>query len=245
MAKRVRYSRRPYSRRRRVTKSRRKYGRKKQGSTIPQIYRPYNRMANAIFPIKYCTKLKYSEAFTINPVVAGAGVYPFRANSCFDPNASAGGHQVSGFDTLMRIYQHYTVIGAKITFRVAVPVNNSQPFIMGIHLDDEGTLTEGGNVTALMEQPRTNRKIISNPQSATGRELQITQKFSAKKFFGVKSIVAIDEYEGNDTSNPQEEAYFMPFIAPMDATSDLATYQCFAEIEYVAVFTEPKDLLQS
>lgn len=242
------YRRRVYSRKSRKTAKRKQYRYRKRArgsTTIPQIYKPYNRMSNAVFPVKYCTKLKYSEAFTINPVVAGAGVYPFRANSVYDPNASAGGHQAHGFDTLMTIYQHYTVIASKITFRVAIPANNSQPFILGIHLDDEGTLTEGGNVTALMEQPRTNRKLISNPPSATGKELQISHKFSAKKFFGVKSIVAIDEYEGNVSSNPQEEAYFMPFIAPLDATSDLAAYNCFAEIEYVVVFTEPKDLLQS
>lgn len=219
--------------------------RKFKGYTNPGIYKPYSMMANTPLPIRYTTKLKYSEAFTINPSLATAGVYPFRANGLYDPNASAGGHQPYGFDQLIALYQHFCVIGAKCTFRVSVPASNDQPFIMGIHLDDQGTLTEANNITALMEQPRTTRKIISKPSNASGRELQITQKFSAKKFFSASSIIGESQFEGTATADPNEEAYFIPWIGPMDATSDLATYTCFVEIEYVAVFIEPKDLNQS
>lgn len=233
------------SRRKSRRMTRRRQVRKYRGYSNPGIYKPYSMMSNTPLPIKYCTKLKYSEAFTINPGLAAAGVYPFRANSLYDPNASAGGHQPYGFDQLIALYQHFCVVGAKITFRVSVPANNDTPFIMGIHVDDQGTLTDAANITALMEQPRTTRKIISKPNNASGRELQITQKFSAKKFFGANSIIGESQFEGSDSANPTEEAYFIPWIGPMDATSDLATYTCFVEIEYVAVFTEPKDLNQS
>lgn len=145
----------------------------------------------------------------------------------------------------MALYDHFTVIHSTIKFTVSVPSNNDQPFIMGVHLDDDATLTEANNVTAVMEQPRTNRKIIAKPSATSGTDLEINHKFVAKEFFGVPTIVGQEEYRGGQGVSPTEQAQFHCFIAPMDATSDLAAYTCMIEIEYTAVFTEPKDLNQS
>lgn len=206
---------------------------------------PYYKLSNAVLPVKYACKLKYADAFSINPGLAATGVYSFRANDLFDPNYTSIGHAPHGFDQLMALYNHFTVIGAKIRFKVAVPSNNDQPFIMAIHLDDDIAVTEGANVTALMEQSRTRRKIIAKPSNASGRELELTHTFSAKRFFSLRSITGEADYNGDASTSPAEQAYFHCMIMPMDATSDLSSYSCFVEIEYTAVFTEPKDLLQS
>lgn len=240
MPRKSRYGK-PWSKRRLWTKkAKKRYTRRNKRLSVP-----YYKLNNAVLPVKWACKLKYADAFAINPGLAAAGVYSFRANDLFDPNYTSIGHQPHGFDQLMNLYNHFTVIGAKIRFRVSVPSNNDVPFIMAIHLDDDIAVTEAANITALMEQSRTRRKIISKPSNATGNELQITHSFSAKKFFSLKAITGEADYNGDASAGPAEQAYFHCMIMPMDATTDLSSYSCFVEIEYLAVFTEPKDLLQS
>lgn len=222
-----------------------KYRKSKSKQAHVNIFKPYRLMGNTPLPQSFITKLKYVDSFAINPTAAAVGVYSFRANDLFDPNYTSVGHQPNGFDQIMALYNHFTVIGSTLKFTVSVPSNNDQPFVMGVHLDDDVNITDPGSVTAVMEQPRTNRKIVPKPSAATSKDLEINQFFSAKKFFGVNAIVSESNYRGNASASPNEIAMYHCFIGPMDATSDLASYVCTVEIEYTAVFTEPKDLNQS
>ncbi|MEO5351366.1 MAG: hypothetical protein H7836_17250 [Magnetococcus sp. YQC-3] len=207
--------------------------------------KPYYNLSNTPLPKQFCTKLKYTDAFSINPAAGTVGEYRFLANDLYQPNAMTTGHQPYGFDQLMAMYDHFCVIGAKIRFRVSVPSNNDQPFIMLIQVNDGAALTQANNVTAVMEQPRTKRKIISKPSNATGNELELTHTFSTKSFFHLKSLIGQSQFQGDAGSRPTEQALFICGIAPMDAVADLAAYTCTAEIVYTAVFTEPRILNQS
>lgn len=222
-----------------------KYRKSKSKQAHVNIFKPYRLMGNTPLPQSFITKLKYAESFSINPAVAAVGVYSFRANDLYDPNYTGAGHQPNGFDQIMALYNHFTVIGSTIKFTVAVRADDNNPFIMGVHLDDDIALTDPGSVTAVTEQPRTNRKIVPKPEAATTKDLEVNKSFGAKQFFGVNAIVSESNYRGNASASPSEIAMYHCFIGPMDLTTDLAEYKCFVEIEYTAVFTEPKDLNQS
>ncbi len=111
-------------------------------------------------PKKFTFRCRYSEhAISIDGGAAGVvGKHFFRANGLFDPNVTGAGHQPLGFDQLMLMYNHFTVIGSKIrvTFTNTDP-NASQ--ICGISLTDDATTSinpevyiENGDTTWLTLQ---------------------------------------------------------------------------------------------
>jgi hypothetical protein len=54
---------------------------------------------------------------SLDPAAVGAGVQ-YASNSIFDPNLTATGHQPLSHDQWSQFYQHYLVMGSKITIKV-------------------------------------------------------------------------------------------------------------------------------
>lgn len=224
-----------------------------KGMMKPRGYRSgrrrnrYSRMINSPFAIRTFRTLRYCQQISINPASGTAGYYTFRANSLYDPDYTGTGHQPLYFDQLMSIYNHYQVFGAKITFKVFNSTNTT-PYVMGIKLDDSSTIAGSLNTAeAILEQNRVLRKLVSNPANATGRDTQCTMYFNAPKFFGIdrKAFAGNPIYRGNDSNNPQEDAYFQCFIAPTNGLADLQAFDCQVEITFYSMFSEPKDIAQS
>ena len=65
-------------------------------------------------PLKMAATLLYSDQITLNPAAGTVSKHVFSANGLFDPNITGVGHQPRGFDQYMALYNHYTVIGARI-----------------------------------------------------------------------------------------------------------------------------------
>ncbi len=56
-------------------------------------------------------KFKYQTSGTLNPGVAGvAAIQVMTANGLYDPDITGVGHQPRGFDQIMALYNHYTVV---------------------------------------------------------------------------------------------------------------------------------------
>lgn len=166
----------------------------------------------------------------------------FRCNSLYDPDYTGAGHQPYGFDQIMDMYEHFTVIASKITVNI-VGNQSSLPFWVGIALRPDNTSLTGVATQVLREQPDIKWRLMSGNLSNPPETLSLG--FSAKKYFGKRAIVGDTLYRGNATSNPTEGAFFHVLIAPQNTSDDIQTQLVNIKINYVAVFTEPNILVSS
>ncbi len=198
------------------------------------------------FGTRYLAKLRYVQNVTLD---AGAGTFSvnaFRANGMFDPDSTGVGHQPSNFDKLASIYDTYTVIGSQIK-AYWVPTSSTVlaiPPVLVIHLSEDGTEIAtahgSGGVSNVLEQPRISRTIKYVGQATTSDTPPLVKNFSAKKFFGISNFVGKHPYSADITADPTEGAFFeVACISPDDAVNPSEAV-IRIEIEYVAVWTEPK-----
>lgn len=194
-------------------------------------------------PQKVMVKHKYVQS--VNEAV-GAGAlqsYAFRANGMYQPTVStlAGSHQPMYFDQYSALYNHYCVIGAKVTFKIThitAPTSNSA-FRICAFLDDDPVLS-ATNIDAVAEATQ-GRSITIIPPNTT-YQITKTLNFSAKKIFG-GSVLGNKALTGTIIANPTEQSYFIFVVQnPPGQDSDICVT---AEIEYVAIWTELKEVAQS
>lgn len=143
-----------------------------------------------------------------------------------------------GFDQMMALYNHYEVIGAKITL-TAINSGTVEGFNMGIKLDDNSTLA-ANDLNNSFEHPMTSWRSVSSTYDTPN---VITQTFSQKSFFGDKS--GDRETWGDAAANPIDQAYFICIVGPVTTTQDLATLPMVAQIDYLVKWHEPKDFVAS
>jgi len=181
--------------------------------------------------------------------IAGAiAVKLIRANDLFDPEHAFGGHQPLGFDQWMAHYDHYTVIGAKITVRF---INNSTadrtPGLCGIMLTDTPRIGAGLTITdlnQLLENRYTTKGVVANVQGSDRNTATATMTFSAKKFFHKSNIVGDSLYRGTSTTGPEEDVLFEIWQCGISgANPDIIAL--LIEVDYIAVLTEPRPLPSS
>jgi len=228
----------------------RKYTRKpKKGSRRPRYRKrgaTVGQFNKAPMPNKFASKLRYVETnLDIDPGnLTTAGVYIFSANGLYDPNISIGGHQPRGFDQLMTMYDHYTVIGSRITVTFTQQLGQVyNTATLGIALKDSPTgytdindYLEGRNLIS--------RTSGSSSATETQRPITLSYAYSTKKFLGISHPLSEKDTAGSNTSNPVEQAYFHLFVAPLSFT-DSVSWRCTARIDYLVIFTEPKQPQQS
>lgn len=198
------------------------------------------------FPKTTMVKLRYVAGITINPAAGVLGYHDFRANSCYDPDATGVGHQPMNYDMWTGLYNHYVVVGSKITARIfdyeAVP----SPFVGGIVLSDDPTITT--TVSQMMEGGLTKYKMGYNSNTlGAGNGMTVTKTFSAKKFFNITNVTDnISRLGASVVANPGELAHFMVFVGPLpDNAGDLGSFNVAVTIDYIVIFSEPKEQDQS
>lgn len=193
---------------------------------------------NFPLPKEFVSNLRYVEAFSINPAIGTPSTYTFAANGLYDPNITGAGHQPMGFDQMTALYNHYEVIGAKISMTV-VNSGTVEGFNCGVKLDDNGTLTNI-DLNTTWEEPLMSWRTVS---SYFDTPVKIVQKFSQKSFFGDKA--GDRETWGDGASNPADIAYFICCIGPVTSTQDLSSLPCVVEIDFIVKWHEPKDFVSS
>lgn len=193
-------------------------------------------------PVSNVIKMRYTEAIVLD--VGAVGViskYAFSANGLHDPNISGTGHQPMFYDEMCMFYNHYCVSGAKVTVKAysTDPVG-SVPNLVGIMVNDDTTTP--ANFNEVIEQQRCKYTILnpSNPSKT------VSNTFSAKKFFNLTDIKDNYDRVGSPQGmNPGEQAYFTIFALPMNSSTDTGAFNCLVTIEYIAHWSEPKDVEQS
>lgn len=208
-------------------------------------YRKRNLLSfsKAPIPNKFATKLRYQEAISVNPGAAGAAaVHVFSANGCYDPNVTGTGHQPRGFDQFMAMYDHFTVIGAKITANFIEGANNDTYCWVALKDSNSTSIDPNDYLEA--------RNVVSTilPWSGTGGNNAIrtlSKKSSTRKFLGRSHPMSDPELKGSAGSNPTEQLYFHIGIAPVDSSVDEGSHFINVRIDYLVVFTEPKQPTQS
>lgn len=229
MPKRKRRTKRPVSRKRK---------RKPRRKPLPRA-----------FPKSMTTKLKYVETVVLNATANGAPVnYHFRANSIYDPNLTGTGHQPMGRDQFALIYDHYTVIGAKMTVKYYSQATNTQNVAMwcGTVLQDTtNTLT---SLPAILEQGNAKGGILMTSSTSGRQGAKTSQFYSPRKMFrmGSGSIVGNQRIIGPIGGNPNEDAIFTLLVVQPDGSgTDPNPITALVEIEYIVTFSERKSLASS
>ncbi len=183
-------------------------------------------------------KMRYVNRITIDPAAGGMGVQVFAANGMFDPDITGGGHQPRGFDNLMPLYNHYTVIGSKLTVSSANIATQASGALLGVSLQDT-TLVLGNVNDYLEDYSSTNIFGIASAES----HITLSMDFSNKKFLGPNPLA--DDRKGTVTSNPVESAFYHIYFAPVDVGIDLSIRSFLVVIDYIALLTEPNQPGQS
>lgn len=202
------------------------------------------RMADSIVPPNKMVRLKYVEYITLNAPSATSARNIFRANSCFDPNQTGIGHQPLGFDQWSIFYDHYTVVGSKCTAQFMAQGSSSaiDSSIVGIILTDNTSVLPPPET--LLEQPKSSHRILTNGNAT--QKATVRKGFSAKKFFGLKSIKDNRALVGaSTTANPSEDAYFSVYQMAYDAALNPNPIKVVVTINYLVYFTERKTLAGS
>lgn len=173
---------------------------------------------------------QYSLDAGANPAVA---VQIMRANSCFDPDETGAGHQPRGFDQLMTMYDHFVIVGSKITIKIP---SGSTTHMVGIALKDSAALEttlinyqEGRNVVSKMMSPDAGGSTI------------LSYGFSARKFLGRSHPLSDPDLKGSTIGNPLEEAFFHVFTGHPTALANPPVMVFDLTIQYRVVLLEPRN----
>jgi len=82
------------------------------------------------------TNMRYTTPINLSSSTGGLANIQFNANDLYDPEVATGGHQPMGYDTMSSLFNHYVVVGAKISIQLSRNSGTS-PIITGIYLGDD------------------------------------------------------------------------------------------------------------
>lgn len=185
--------------------------------------------------------MRYNDGITIDPGVGFIGAHVFRANSIFDPDFTGVGHQPMGHDTWATLYEHYTVVGAKITctFYSTTTGAGTGNANAGVAIRDESAVEVNPQVA--IENGRMAYRPIGT-QDGSRAITKITKKWSRKKWFKGPRVMPQGAFFGN---NPTEVAYFHINIMPAISSQNIAPIYVSVVVDYICLMTQPQKLALS
>lgn len=189
---------------------------------------------------KTMARLIYVEKdITVSPGLGSADSKIWSLSGLWDPYISGVGHQPTGFDQMMALYEQYLVISAKITVWYSnTGASGTTSQIVGISvLDDLNGTTdcrrymENGNTVSRILSARGDGTNIGTLSSETN--LAAAHGLTATQYGGD------DVYRGSSGNNPPEQVYAHVWAQAMD-TSDTADVQLVVQLEYLVEFSGGK-----
>lgn len=192
------------------------------------------------FPKMTKMKLHYVDNFHKTGVAGLLNTYQFRLNSLYDFDLTGTGHQPYYFDQMMAVYDHYTVIGTKVT--VTWTNNTANPVVVGGYLNDDGTVTPG-TLSNCQEAPQS--QYLTLPGTST-IEHYITHKWSATKWFtkNASALMADINLTGTASSDPGEATVLTLYYQALDP-SNSTDVSFTVRAEFISIFSELKDIASS
>lgn len=160
----------------------------------------YN-MYSSIIPNRMVTKLAYTENLNMVEGVTGFIYASYRANSIFDPNATAAGHQPLGHDQWAAFYGNYRVLRCAI--KVEMVQNQSTGNVhIGITPSESLTITNEAS-----EQPGAVHCLIV--RNSAGPNLRtLGTKMDIRKFDGERGNNSTDSSQAAFGANPTDQKIF-------------------------------------
>lgn len=230
----------------RISKRARRYVRRGRSKRRALLRRRRRRLPLAGYPKKKVVRLRYVTQVVINPPVGSIAYHQFNLNGMFDPDRTGIGHQPRGFDQQMLGYQHYTVIGSKISATYTpVTAGTSSPGYMGIYISSSSNVPHYTDPADLMETRAGAGKIVMSGASPDKQPLTVRRRWSSRKFFGTTGVVGKDLYRGSPTLNPAELAVANLWAGSISGTTDPPSMNFLVQMEFIAVLTEPNSIAPS
>ncbi len=141
----------------------------------------------------------------------------------------------------MTLYDHYVVIGAKLTLYAWNP-DTTYGSIASIHIQDSNTTTT--DPENVMERRNAKMKILSSRNGGIDNAI-MTYQVNPNQFLGRSKPLADPDLKGNTSSNPTEGAYFVVSCFGVNNTADTGGIAARVKIEYTAVLIEPQQPTKS
>ena len=161
----------------------------------------------------------------------------FGTNCLFDPWLTVGGHQPLYFDQVAAIYQHYTVMKARM--KVTIVPNTVDAYVSGILIDDDLTPAIT-TLDGMVEQPSA----VLKTSQRDAEVVTIYKNWDVKSAFTTNPL-ANPNLQGDAASNPVETQAFIIFNRPVDQTVVSMMFNLYVSIEYDAVWTELRTMTMS
>lgn len=220
--------------------------RKKAGRTLAKMPRFPAYFADQ--PLQKRVRLRYvSHERLAGPAAAAIVVKEFRANGLYDPQVALGGHQPYGFDQLMNMYTHFTVLRSVMEIENLNATRAENVVLIGALTQESGSVTaawNAGGPNGLRELPALSSDTIMNVYGGYQQRARNSfLTFDATKVFGksAANLIGDARFQGDVGSDPTEDAYFtVALYSPnsLDESGNMWTFK--VTITYYAVFTEPK-----
>lgn len=221
----------PRMKRQRTTKKSRKAWVVRRGfeSKVPLF-------SKSVFPYERWATLKYCEGYvTVNPAIGACAAYVLRANDLYDPNLTGTGHQPTGFDQYMAMYNRFVVYASKVKVIAMAPDSETADVLVGVAVTDSSTTYTQTEV--YMEQALTDWGVL--PGGAGGSNILSATSFNAAAFSGT-SPKTNDLLHGNSAASPSKQWYYHIFAGATNSTDDPGTIKFSVEVEYRIKFFEPR-----
>lgn len=185
-------------------------------------------------------KHKYVDTLiTVDPGIATSAHHYFSCNGMYDPDITGTGHQPMFFDCMGVLFDHYVVIGAKITVKF-ISIDDTYSQIVTLSVDDNTTSL--ANLGTRIENGSTKYKLLAPVSASAGNSVHtLSLAVNPNKFLGIPSPMSNSELKGSYNANPTEQCYFHIGCVAQDPAANPTGVKAMVSIEYTAIWREPKE----
>lgn len=191
-------------------------------------------------PLRIKVAHRYSTTALIDVGTSAFSYNHISCNSLYDPDRTNAGHQPYYFDQIAALYDHYTVIGSRARFCFYQQgQDNANAAHVGVYLNDDTTNTPA-NIDTYREIAGSKNFKMCPPDN--NQVTVIQTRWSGKKAFG-KFNTSNKSFTGTAATSPAEEQFYTIVATPV--YSGPISLFVTVEVEYIAVWTERKDIAGS
>lgn len=208
--------------------------RNKKRKYVPKI--ALQALKTSPLPTKLYTTMRYTDQFTLDHDGVTAATHVLQANGLTNPSITTGlDHQPSGFDELIVMYDHYTVINCKIQATFSNR-DNTIGTVVGVTLRD--TPTAEVDARTNIESGNTLFQVLT-VEGGSQDCATLSHSVNSKTFTGRKNIMDNSNLTGSAAANPTEGIYWHLWSDALGGqNSGIVDVQYV--MEYRIAFTEPK-----
>lgn len=218
------------------SKKSRTFKKVKKGTQSTAVAKVSYSSGTSIMAPKYVGKFRYRTVLTQPFGTTDIPVRQiYRATSIFDPDESKAGFQPSGHDEMKLFYNHYMVIGCRISVKAIMKASHVGNMYVFLSLTDDTTTTNRNTVTEMLNDHSTKRISIGEEK----RQGWIGHYYSKNKNFGKTRDTDLTAAFG---ANPAENMYFQLSSVNYEAADQPVSINYEVTLEYTVLCTERKSI---